>query len=257
MADRKAIQLQDGAGNVYDIKDAAAQADITELKSAITQLDERTEYPDLLNGWDTIDYENGFITSSGTVTQSNDYRSTTFIAVSEGDAISYKLKGYLSTVWIITAYDSTKNRIAESSVQGETSFLENVYTVGAGTKYVRLSSGLYAQAQFWSNTVFGTSTTPIKEYLADELPKKLNIQQNASDAGKLLGIGQDGSIEAKTVQTEIADNSITYDKLQKSVIQIQQSIVNFWYYNNEKRTDGKSIEVIVPLNTIAYFEYPS
>lgn len=41
MADRKAIQVQDGLGNLYDIKDAKAQEDIAELKSA---LDVDTDY---------------------------------------------------------------------------------------------------------------------------------------------------------------------------------------------------------------------
>lgn len=35
MATRKVTQIEDAAGNLYDVKDAAAQADITELKSAL------------------------------------------------------------------------------------------------------------------------------------------------------------------------------------------------------------------------------
>lgn len=38
MADRKAIQLQDGLGNLYDIKDAEARGEIDTLKSAINSI---------------------------------------------------------------------------------------------------------------------------------------------------------------------------------------------------------------------------
>ncbi len=54
---------------------------------------------------------------------------------------------------------------------------------------------------------------------------------------------------------DIADNSVTYDMLQKTHIDFPVTIVNYWYYNGTKRTDAKSIEFELPANTPVAWDF--
>lgn len=139
-----------------------------------------------LNGWDTVNYVSGFQNNGGSITNNGNFRTTEFIPVTEGDAITYKLKGYGSTVYIIGAYDSNKAWVSASSVVGTSDYTESTYTVPSGVAYVRLSSGSYASASFSSDTIIGTVVANTQEYV-DAINTALDARLTTAET-KLNGL---------------------------------------------------------------------
>lgn len=171
---------------------------VKELKNEIDTLDDAVLNSQPLNGWDTVNYISGkYINGSGTETNGA-FRSTEYIPVTEGDEISYKLYGYSTLVWIITAYDSNKTRIADNSIIGQSGWKTGTFTVGEGTAFIRICSDNPTGAQFSSEDTKGTIKT-------SKLDEKVSIHQNVSDAGKALVIGNDGDVVPGDISIDIDD----------------------------------------------------
>lgn len=109
------------------------------------------------------------------------------------------------------------------------------------------------------------------EDVADSIPSdysQLSADVSAMSTATASDVGK--ALKAKTVTDgkvvewefgeagggDIPDNSITYAKLHKAVNTVPQSKVDFWYYNNTKRTDGTSIEVVPEFGRAVQFTYP-
>ena len=165
-----------GAWNASDVEGVTVGKELTNLNDDLNTMAIRG----MLNGWESTDWTTGYINSSGTVTSNANFRNTDFIPVSAGDAITYKLYGYSNVVWIITAYDNSKARIANDSLIGESSWKTGTYTVAEGTAFVRLSSGNPASAEFSSDDVF-PKIIPTKEYvdgIAEEIDTRLDAVES-------------------------------------------------------------------------------
>ena len=143
----------------------------------------------ILNGWDTVNWETGYLNSEGTVTANGSFRHTDYIPVSEGDTISYKLSGYSTTVYIVVGYDSSKAKVTGADVVGVTGWTEGTYTVPSGVSFVRLCSGNPTTCYFNSETVYGTKLKATKAYI-DEKDGVLSdrITANETELAELDGL---------------------------------------------------------------------
>lgn len=144
----------------------------------------------LLDGWTTVNYEPGYLNSSGGVTNGG-FRHTDYIPVSEGDEIAYKLTGYSSLVYIVVGYDSNKAKVTGADVVGSSSTKEGVYTVPSGVAFVRMCTDApYTSAHYFrSETVLGTNPDAVKAYI-DNADNALSarITENATELEALDGV---------------------------------------------------------------------
>lgn len=122
-----------------------------------------------LDGWDTVNWQTGYINGNGGVSSNSSFRNTDFLPVTEGDIISYQLMGYSTLVYIVTGYDSSKARVASASVVGSSSWQEGTYTVPSGVAYVRISSGSVTTEKLYFNSddVLGDKVISTKGYIDD------------------------------------------------------------------------------------------
>lgn len=134
---------------------------LTEINSNAEKLSDM-EVPKKLVGFEVEKCVNtGYITNTGELYDltNTGFYTTDYIPVSEGDVIAYRLvasPGDMHPVYIITAYDSEKVRIADGCVSGDSNqILTGVYTVASGTAFVRIC-GRKSSAGFVSDdTVYG------------------------------------------------------------------------------------------------------
>ena len=176
--------LDDHPEAVTTVQDGA----VTEPKLA-DSLKERIMTYILLNGWNTVNWETGYINVNGTVSSNVSFRHTDYIPVSVGEEISYKLGGYESSVYIVTGYDSSKAKVTGADVVGSTAKKTGVYTVPSGVAYVRLSSGDVSNAEFSSNTVKGTKPQNTQTYIDNaDAALSARIANNESELNALDGV---------------------------------------------------------------------
>ena len=97
-------------------------------------------YAPAVQGWSdaAVSYEDGYIDNNGSVASNSNFRHSNYITCVEGDQIYYKLYGYSSTVYIVTFYNASKQKI--SNIVGITGEKEGTAIAPANTAYVVFSS---------------------------------------------------------------------------------------------------------------------
>lgn len=224
MSDIKTITVN---GTQYDIKDATARADCSDLKSAIDDIAEHTS-----NRFDTSKItENQYIEQNGTATASQNFSVTDYIPVSEGELIYFKCRRtdnafYLFDARFLCAYDANKTAVAVSGG----AFVGGTYTVPSGISYIRLSiSNTYLTD--WSDFYIGTVNVSQDTYVPFGLQVKIpsditnqideNIANIATNTSDILSLeseinGFDDAITSIFSGTDYVEN--TYVNMEQGSI---------------------------------------
>ena len=178
------------------------KADISELKSAINQVDSDvvTKAEKTIHFYD-YPWNSGYIGSSGSVVSNSSYFNTDYIRTDAGDSIEYEgLRSPSASYPIVACYDKSKAYMSSASVSGNgTASQSGTFTVPNGCEYVRFITYYFYE----QGTKLDHITMPMYTAKADANTDAIKM---LSDPVELMQYTTDGfdqfnfSITGKTIK---------------------------------------------------------
>lgn len=166
------------------------RADVAEISTGIENAYAH-ELGVIIDGWNDVTVVNDvYINSSGTTTGNGNFQCSDYVDCEAGDVIRYNLYGYSTTVYIVTFYNASKERI--SGIVGATAYTTGQTTAPTDTKYVRFSTDEYNLGTFAilrEQRVSGDATvTNLKGYIDGKTTiTETNVEITKSDVEVVSG----------------------------------------------------------------------